>query len=138
MQPSFHNSRSFLQKIDALPAGPKWECEVFEITGDEPDERDHSKKRTEVVELWRRDPVECIRELIGNPAFRDHMRYAPERVFKDETGKNQVFDETWTGEWWWKTQVSLLFLFSFYLSRSSMSTETSAAGRYYRTCYPCF
>ena len=111
MQPSFHNTRSFLQKIDALPPGPKWECEMFEITGDEPDERDPSKKRTEVVELWRRDPVECIRELIGNPAFRDHIRYAPEHVYKDEEGENQAFDETWTGEWWWKTQVSQISVF---------------------------
>ena len=106
MQPSFNNTRSLLKKIDSLPPGPDWHCEVFEITGDEPDERDPTKKRTEVVELWRRDPVECIRELIGNSAFRDHMRYAPERLYKGKDGLNQVFDEMWTGDWWWKTQVS--------------------------------
>jgi hypothetical protein len=117
---------------------------MFEITGDEPDERDPSKKRTEVVELWRRDPVECIRELIGNPAFREHMRYAPEHIYKDDKGKEQVFDETWTGEWWWKTQVSRsvepLFHFSYIqLTRSWLiSTETFTAGCYYRTCYTGF
>jgi hypothetical protein len=87
---------------------------MFEITGDEPDERDQGKKRKEVIELWRRDPVECIRELIGNPAFQGHMRYAPERLYKDKDGKNQVFDEMWTGEWWWKTQVSSYF-FKLYI-----------------------
>jgi Plavaka transposase len=31
-------------------------------------------------ELWIRNPVECVRELIGNPAFREYMVYAPERL----------------------------------------------------------
>jgi len=25
--------------------------------------------KQETVELWRRDPVECVEELIGNPAL---------------------------------------------------------------------
>jgi hypothetical protein len=79
---------------------------MFEITGDEPDERDPNKNRTEVIELWSRDPVECVRELIGNSAFQDHERYSPERLYKDKDGKNQAFGEMWTGEWWWKVQVS--------------------------------
>ena len=58
-------------------------------------------------ELWVRDPVDCIRELIGNPAFRDHMAYACQKVFADKEGKNRIFDEMWTGDWWWKTQVSI-------------------------------
>jgi hypothetical protein len=46
-------------------------CEPFEIVGDERDEK--GKLRTEILHLWKRDPVECIRELIGNPAFREKM-----------------------------------------------------------------
>ena len=34
------------------------------------------------------------------------MRYAPERVYMDEGRKERVYDECWTGEWWWETQVS--------------------------------
>lgn len=117
---------------------------MYEITGDEPDERDPTKKRTEVVELWRRDPVDCIRELIGNPAFRDSMRYAPERLYKDKNGKNQVFDEMWTGDWWWKTQVSCKVCNvnkQLELTRSSTvnsPTETFAAWCYNRACYTVF
>lgn len=59
----------------------------------------------EEVELWSRDPIECIRELLGNPAFKDCMRYAPERVFEDKEGEVRVFDEMWTADWWWDTQV---------------------------------
>lgn len=59
----------------------------------------------ETVELWKRDPVECVKELIGNPSFREVMSYSPERAFVDEAGLNRIFDEMWTGDWWWNTQV---------------------------------
>jgi hypothetical protein len=56
-------------------------------------------------ELWIRDPIECVRELIGNPAFREYMAYAPEKAYADKNGGNQRYDEMWTGDWWWETQV---------------------------------
>ncbi|KAG6807396.1 hypothetical protein H0H92_007747 [Tricholoma furcatifolium] len=37
-KPSFHNARSLLKLIDALPHGPEFKCQVLEITGDEKDE----------------------------------------------------------------------------------------------------
>lgn len=103
-KPSFKNKRAFYKRIDTLPRGPGWACEPFEITGDEIDEKGQLRKET--LHLWKRDPVECIRELIGNPAFRDQMRYVPEKVYEDSEGKNRVFDEAWTGDWWWNLQVS--------------------------------
>jgi hypothetical protein len=51
--------------------------------------------------------VECVKELLGNPALRDSMKYAPERHFKDEVGTNQIYDEMWTADWWWDMQVCL-------------------------------
>jgi hypothetical protein len=53
------------------------------------------------LELWRRDPVECIRELLGNPALKNHIKYAPERLYEDAEGNTRVFDEMWTANWWW-------------------------------------
>lgn len=61
---------------------------------------------TERHELWRRDPVECVRELIGNPAFKEYIAYQPEKVYADPEGKTRVYDEMWTGDWWWNMQVS--------------------------------
>ena len=75
-----------------------------ELEGDKLDEEENPKK--EVIELWRRNPVECVKELMGNPAFRDVMRYAPERVYDDEDGKSRVYNEMWPGDWWWNLQVS--------------------------------
>lgn len=61
----------------------------------------------EELELWRRDPVECVRDLIGNPAFKESMAYEPEHVYTDAMGGTRVYDEMWTGDWWWKMQVSV-------------------------------
>ncbi|KAJ7113327.1 hypothetical protein C8R43DRAFT_1138622 [Mycena crocata] len=104
-QPSYHNTRSFFQKIDALPGGPKWDCEIFEIVGDEKDA--DGKVKTEEVEFWKRDPIECLKELMGNAAFREKMCYVPQRVYCDAEGKMREFDEMWTGDWWWNLQELL-------------------------------
>ncbi|KAG1889977.1 hypothetical protein F4604DRAFT_1876673 [Suillus subluteus] len=91
-KPSFHNNRSFLQKVDELPHGPAWSCK---------------KSLHEDVELWMRDPVECIKDLIGNPLFKEHMVYTPSRAYKDEAGSERLIDDMWTADWWWDKQKEL-------------------------------
>jgi hypothetical protein len=86
-----------------LPKGPEWLCEILEITGDRKDEDGNTL--IEEVELWRRDPVKCVAELIGNPAFKDSMKYAPERHYEDEELTIRIYDEMATGDWWWDVQV---------------------------------
>jgi hypothetical protein len=90
--PSFHNSRALLQRIDALPRGPEWICSMFHITGDKLDK--NGDRRTEDIELWYRDPVECI--------------YAPLRIYKNEQRTNRIYNEMWTCDWWWNTQVWMI------------------------------
>jgi hypothetical protein len=65
--------------------------------------------KSEELELWMRDPVTCIQELIGNPTFNGSMAYAPEKVYVDQNGQERRYDEIWSGDWWWKTQVRRLF-----------------------------
>jgi hypothetical protein len=62
--------------------------------------------RREQCEVWWRDPVECVAELIGNPAFRHAMRYAPEKLYEDVQETIEVVNEMWTASWWWEIQVS--------------------------------
>jgi Plavaka transposase len=100
---SFYNKYSFLKKIDGLPIGPEWNCSIIEFSGDRLD--DEGNTMNECLELWHRDPIECVKGLIGNPAFKDFISYVPERVYMDVEGKVRVFDEMWTGTWWWDTQV---------------------------------
>lgn len=100
----------FYKKIDALPGGSAggWSAEFFEAVGDELDEDGNPRK--ELVELWKRDPVECVRELIGNPLFRECIRFAPERMYADAEGKERMYENMWTGGWWWDVQVSILIM----------------------------
>ncbi|KAJ7100312.1 Zn-finger domain-containing protein [Mycena crocata] len=104
---SYHNNYAYLQKVDALPTGPGWKCEIVTAAGNKLDENDEMMK--EDLELWKRDPVECIKELMGNPAFLDYMAYVPERVYGNESGpdSSRIFDEMWTANWWWELQKKL-------------------------------
>ena len=87
---SFHNSYSYLKKIDELPTGPEWQCEISTAQGDVMD--DNGTTVVEHLELWFRNSVECVRELLANPAFIDFTSYAPERVYSDSEGKERIYD----------------------------------------------
>ncbi|KAI6155504.1 hypothetical protein BKA82DRAFT_3967408 [Pisolithus tinctorius] len=100
---SFSSARAFLKYVDSLQTGPAWTCEMIDVVGDAVTE--DGSWRQEQVELWRRDPVECVMELIGNPAFRDAMAYSPERAYTDSKGTNHIYDEMWTANWWWDTSI---------------------------------
>ena len=82
---SFHNNYTFLKRINQLPAGPEWICDIITITGNIVDENGVCMEVD--VELWRRDPVKCVKGLMGNPAFKDHMSYTAEHVYLDNGGK---------------------------------------------------
>lgn len=100
---------------------------------------------TEDLELWKRDPVECIKDLMSNPAFKEHMAYAPERVYTNAEGSedSRIFDEMWTANWWWKIQVrssnlpvslelTLRFRNSYLLARVSAGSSSHPTKRNYR------
>ncbi|KAG6863574.1 hypothetical protein C0991_004977 [Blastosporella zonata] len=70
-KPAFHNARSLLKQIDALPSGSDWICDGFELTGNELDA--NGKPRTEWVEVWRRDPVKCAQMLVKTPTSEKTM-----------------------------------------------------------------
>ena len=106
-----------MKLIDQLSTGPEWQCELVRVRGDvviprEPGDAEADKGHNielegegEELELWLHDPVACVRELIRNAAFKNEMAYAPEKVYTDPQAKTQCYDEMWTGDWWWKTQV---------------------------------
>lgn len=81
-------------------------CETFEVEGDVVEEATNMKKM-EKVELWRRDPLECIRELIAHPLFEREMHYAPEIHWTQETGGDRLYSDMWTANWWWNMQKQL-------------------------------
>jgi hypothetical protein len=105
MGASFQSAYTFFKKVDTLRTGPEWCYHTFETEGDLMDENKNPLK--EQHEVWYRDPVECIAELLSNPTFNSSIKYRPERVYSDKARKTRVYDEMWTADWWWKVQVSL-------------------------------
>lgn len=70
-------------------------------------EDENGKLLQEEVELWCRDPVECVKELIGNPSFKEDMAYSPARAYSDHVGEHRIIDKMWTADWWAEKQVRL-------------------------------
>ena len=99
-QPSFKNKQSLLKKVDQLAVGPSWHCDIVEVTGDLPGPK--GQLLTEDMDIWRRDAVDCIADLIGNPAFKDYIVYEPVRI---KHNGQRYYSETCTSDWWWKVQV---------------------------------
>ena len=54
-------------------------CTSFQIEGDVVGI--DRELKMEGVELWHRNPVECIEELIGNPAFKGKQFYTLKGVY---------------------------------------------------------
>ena len=98
------SSYTFNRLIDTLPTSLEWLCDEITVMGDLRDSQ--GRPLVEKVNLWRRRPLDCIRELISNPAFKERMRFAPEKIFEDEELLKRIINEMWTGDWWWDVQVS--------------------------------
>ncbi|KAF8511993.1 hypothetical protein JB92DRAFT_3174281 [Gautieria morchelliformis] len=104
-RPSYAGKRELLWKIDALPSGPEWTCHTFVVHGDQLDY--NGEKCTEELDIWCRDPVACVNKLLANPLFREHMKFAPEKLFTDDSKEDQIINEVWTAQWWWDLQKTL-------------------------------
>jgi len=100
---SVHNNHLLLKKVNSLPTGPDWTCEIVTTHGNRVAQ--DRTMMTEDLELWKHDPVECVKELIGNPVFQNLISYVPQRVYADKAGMEHIFNEMWTANWWWDTQV---------------------------------
>ncbi|KAG8700746.1 hypothetical protein FRC09_005778 [Ceratobasidium sp. 395] len=90
------NDAQMLADIDKLPHGPDWFARDLIIGEGGPHKRDHL--------MFFRPVVDVIRKLIGNPAFKHVMRYAPERHWTSKWQHSRVYGEMWTGDWWWRRQ----------------------------------
>jgi hypothetical protein len=49
------------------------------------------------------DPVECIKFVKEQPAFREHMSYAPAKEFNDAA--ERIYSQVKSSNRWWNEQV---------------------------------
>lgn len=62
------------------------------------------------VTLYHRDPLAAIQSLLDRPALQDHLEWAPQHVWTDETCTERVYSKIMMGNWAWETQVCSSFL----------------------------
>ncbi|KAG8720172.1 hypothetical protein FRC09_010014 [Ceratobasidium sp. 395] len=86
---SFGSNYALNKLLDKLPsAGPRWTRIQRTITGTVKDAK--GKPLQEDIEIWVRDIVELVRELIGNASYGHKLVFVPQRV---ETNGNRKIDE---------------------------------------------
>ncbi|KIK74815.1 hypothetical protein PAXRUDRAFT_37023 [Paxillus rubicundulus Ve08.2h10] len=93
-----------MKAIDKLPQSSEWNLKAITIEGDLLGQ--DGQWQTEEAELWLCNPVDCIRELMANPTFRDAVCFEPQQVFDNNEGKTRHYNEMWTANWWWEMQLS--------------------------------
>ncbi|KAF8342437.1 hypothetical protein F5887DRAFT_1283804 [Amanita rubescens] len=93
---TFRNSRELNRLIDQkLPGHPRFNSQQIQI-GDE------------MVELYSRDVLQCIKYIYSKPEFARHLIHKPERHYARVGGRRvQVFHDMHTGQWWWSIQTFL-------------------------------
>jgi hypothetical protein len=109
----FKNANHFCNAVDMLPAPHKpLTCKKVKLIGNLRTKA--GKHRVEMLELWTRDIVDVVEDLLGNATFRDHTAFKPEKVYHDKGSTNHIYDETWTCDWWAEMQVCLLIITTAY------------------------
>ncbi|KAK7451302.1 hypothetical protein VKT23_012643 [Stygiomarasmius scandens] len=58
-------------------------------------------------DLYKRDILECIRALYGNPDHCQYMSFVPERHYADADHTMRLYHDFHTGRWWWSTQEAI-------------------------------
>jgi len=91
---SFHTVKGLNEMInDKLPGCPPFQCK--DVTFDE-----------ECLEFYYRDVMKCIRGIYSDPGFKSELVFTPERHYTSHECTCCVYNEMYTGDWWWKVQVS--------------------------------
>ncbi|OBZ77534.1 hypothetical protein A0H81_01917, partial [Grifola frondosa] len=106
---SYRDNKTLLKTIDLLP-GPATSWKLIEITvkGDMQDAKGNTM--TETLDVWARNPVEVVAELLGNPEFKDELEYAPAEVYMgaemEGMDPDRLFEEMSASDWWNRVQTS--------------------------------
>jgi hypothetical protein len=91
------NNRELVKDIDKLPHGASWSVQALTIHGD---------RGEEVVEMWMRNALEIVKQLLENKNLGQFMEFKPVRKWTSPERTERIRDETNTADWMWEIQVS--------------------------------
>lgn len=87
------------QKIDRMEDGlghGSWKKSKLSMAWNE--------QHPENIVFWHRNLIGCVKWILRQPAYKEHLVYAPVRSFND--AGHRIYDEMNTGDWWWEKQVA--------------------------------
>ncbi|EJD33539.1 hypothetical protein AURDEDRAFT_35853, partial [Auricularia subglabra TFB-10046 SS5] len=82
-RPSFSSASELYTLIAELPSGPRWRHKRIVM----------EEAPNETLDLYYRDPVECLQYLEQKPAFRGHQVFAPEEQYTDAEMTTREYNE---------------------------------------------
>jgi hypothetical protein len=78
-----------------LPKGPEWKCSTIATV--------HPTKNK--INLYYRDPIECLQMLMRNPLLKDQLEFEPYHIFKTAEKTMRIYTEWLSGDAAWMMQV---------------------------------
>jgi len=101
---SFRSAKDLRNRAEVLPKGPEWNC--LPITPVYP-----TKNK---INLFYRNPIECLEMLMQNPLLADQLEFTPFHVFRTAEKTMYIYTEWLSGDTAWSIQVNLFFLVRYY------------------------
>ena len=92
---SFRNAKRLRGLAEMLPKGPEWQCK--------PCNSPYPTKKK--VDLFYRDPLECIKSILSNPLVNDHIKFTPFRIYESAVNAMRIYTEWLSGDVAWSMQV---------------------------------
>jgi len=99
--PSLKNGDSAQKLVASMPddlALGEWELHTLE-------DMRWNDNNQHPIKYWRRDIIKSMRWFMWQPAYAEHLIYAPLRYFNSNTPPKRLYTEMHTADWWWETQV---------------------------------
>ncbi|KAF5343292.1 hypothetical protein D9758_016490 [Tetrapyrgos nigripes] len=96
----FHNHREMYGLIDAIRQGEiQWESFTVKFNSDLPEDQSPLPAwKQQEYQVWFRDPLAIMEQMLANPSFKTEMDVSPKRLFKN--GK-RLYRDLMTGNWAW-------------------------------------
>lgn len=101
--PPFADAKDLYNVIDSIPLGDApWHSFSAKYTGTMP-EIDVPAWMNATYDVWCRNPLDVVRNLLSNPDFKDEFDYAPYREY--DTNHSRQYHNLMSGNWAWRHAV---------------------------------
>ena len=102
----FSSHADLHEAIDSISVSDiPWQSFSVQYSGEASDPDSHQPQwKSDIHEVFYRDPRLVIHEMLANPDFKDAMDYAPYIAMEEDS--TQRFDNLMSGTWAWDQAVS--------------------------------